>query len=293
MTVILQANPSGGAGVITCDSLNTITPNEAYSVFNCPVSNKTRTVVVDKGQTATIRWEMRDREGRPVNLQNCIDAGSFVFGRIVDNVYGCGTVVDVEASVYDAEKGLVDLVLPESVVQYPNIYSLQFGLVTAINTTQFVDKGWLSVERGTFGTDMQEYQGPLTIGEIRMQLRDYAISNSLRGVAEFDDAELIHSIIMPIREWNETPPIIGSFSVKNFPYHYHWLIGACANLMLIGANWYRRNKLRVSHGGVQDDDKNRDAEYESAGMRMRQQWLQFMRTQKQVINNAAAYGSFV
>lgn len=293
MTVVLTALDNPAPGLVTCDSLSTITPNDAYSNELCPVVNKTRSIIIDQGQSATVRWEMRDRNGNPVNLQNCVDAGSLVFARIINAITSCSDYIDVECTIHDAERGLVDLVIPSSIYQTAGIYTVQFGMLSSVGNVQFVDKGWLSVERGLFGAATHDYVGPITLGEIRIQLRDFAISNSLRGVVEFDDTELIHSIIRPVREWNETPPLIGSYSAANFPFHEHWLKAVCANLLLIASHWYRRNKLRVSHGGAQDDDKNRDADYESAAMRLRQEWLAFMRAQKQVLNFAAAYGSMI
>lgn len=293
MTVVLTPITNTPSGVVTCDSLSTITPNEAYSNEFCPVVNKTRSIIIDQGQAATVRWEMRNRDGKPINLQNCVDVGSLVFARIISAVTSCADYIDIECNVYDAERGLVDLVIPAEVYESAGINTVQFGMLSSIGNVQFVDKGWLSVERGLFGASSHDYAGPITLGEIRTQLRDFAISNSLRGVVEFDDTELIHSIMRPLREWNETPPLIGSYSPSNFPFHEHWLKAVCANLLSIAAHWYRRNKLRVSHGGAQDDDKNRDAEYDSAALRLRQEWLAFMRAQKQVLNFAAAYGSII
>lgn len=292
MTIILQPNSTASPGPVTCDSLLTITPNEAYSVQNCPVVSKTRTVIVDKGQQATIRWEMRNRAGQAVNLRNCVDAGGLVFGRILDDIYGCDEVVDIEAAVYDADAGLVDLTLTSELVDQPGIYTLQFGMVNELGQPTFVDRGLLSVERGLFGSNMGDGSGPITIGEIRLQLRDYAISNDLRGVAEMDDTEIVHSILQPIREWNETPPAVAYFTPKTFPFRYHWLIGTCGNLLQISALWYLRNKLQVSHGGVQDDDRNRDQAYMAVSNMLRQQWLGFLQQQKYALNAQLAFGSF-
>lgn len=292
MTIVLQPNAGAAPGPVSCDSLLTITPNEAYSVQNCPIVSKTRTVIVDKGQIATIRWELRNREGKAVDLQNCVDAGGLVFGRIVDDIYGCDETLDIQASVYDAQAGLVDLTLTSELVDEPGIYTLQFGLLNELGQPTFVDRGLLSVERGLFGSEKNAKSGPVTIGEVRLQLRDYALANDLRGVSEFDDTEIIHSMLQPIREWNETPPDVAFFTPKTFPYHYHWLLATCGNLLQISATWYLRNKLQVSHGGVQDDDRDRDQTYIAVSNMLRQQWLDFLRQQKYALNAQLAFGSF-
>lgn len=292
MTITLQPVAVSAPGPVLCDSLLTISPNDAYSVQNCPVVSKTRTVIVDKGQLATIRWELRDRTGKAVNLQNCVDAGGLVFGRIIDDIYGCDETVDIEAVAYDPSAGLVDLTLTSELVDKPGVYTLQFGLVNDLGQPTFVDRGLLSVERGLFGSSKQANGGPVTIGELRLQLRDFAISNDLRGVVEYDDTEMIHALQQPIREWNELPPAVNFFTPRTFPFHYHWMIATCGNLLQIAAFWYLRNKMQVTHGGVQDDDRNRDQAYMAVSNMLRQQWLEFVRQQKYALNAQLAFGSF-
>jgi len=276
-------------GPVNCTSLLTLSPSEAYSVRNCPVINKTRTVIVDKGQIATIRWELRDRNGEAVNITDCADAGGIVFGRLRDLICESSVVTDIQATIHDAEAGLVDLTLTSDFVDRPGIYRLDFGLLDELENPTFIDHGMISVENSLFGTS-RKTGGPLTLGEIRIQMRDYAVSNDLRGVAEYDDTELVHAIIQPLREWNETPPDLGSVTPTNFPYRYHWLQATCGQLFQIAATWYLRNKLQVAHGGVQDDDRNRDQAYMALAQMLQQKWSQFVRAKKFEINISAGFG---
>lgn len=292
MPVILVPTATTAPGPVACDSLLLLTADDAYSVNNCPVVNKTRTIIVDKGQTAVIRWELRDRSGKAIDISNCVDAGGLVFARISDPLCSGSQVFDILAEVHDASAGLVDVALSADVVAEAGIYQLQFGLLGDLGSPTFVDKALLSVERGLFGPDQNGFYGPPTLGEIRVQMRDFALANDLRGVVEFDDTEIMYSILQPVQEWNELPPAVAWFTPKTFPYHYHWLQAVCANLFKIGATWYLRNKLQVSHGGAQDDDRNRDQAYMAMSQNLRNAWLTFVRGKKYEINVDLGYGSF-
>ena len=276
------------AGPVVCSDLDTVSPTDARNLYNCPVVTKTRTINVDRGQEAAVEWEVRDGNGKVVNLTAC---ASNIVVRFQDAFRCPADVTEIEATVVEASSGLITFDLPTALVASARIYSMQIGVLDDDDKVIFTDKGFLSVERGLFDMNPECSDGPITIGEIRLQLRDTMIENSLREIVEFSDAEIIHSIMEPIRYWNERPPPIGQFNPNTFPWRYHWLRGTIANLFKISAAWYLRNKLNVTHGGAQDDDLNRDRDYANMAMLYDKEWKEFVDAKKTEINITLCWGS--
>ncbi len=139
--------------------------------------------------------------------------------------------------------------------------------------------------------------GPIIIPEVRLALLDldnqvggnHAFSNLLDDV-EFTDLEIVFAIRRVVDLWNETPPPVGTFSSSNFPYRYHWLQGTTAQLLIMGAARYRRNRLAYQAGGVAIDDQSKANEYEQTGQQRMQEFMTWMRNEKYRINMGLAWG---
>ena len=294
MPVILTPLASSSPGPVSCSDLIVVSPGDARSVYDCPVVMKTRSILVDAGQEATVRWEIRDRNGEAVDLSSCLDADSgeikVRFQNALDDTAG-NRIIETTADVYEGTSGLVEFDLPEDLVAAPGIFRMQLGVFNADSKMVFVDSGLVSVERGMFGRDSADGAGPITIGEIRIQLRDFLVSNDLRDVVEFDDTEVLQAIVQPLMQWNETPPPVGYVTPYSCPWRFHWLRATCAILLRTAAAWYLRNKLQVAHGGAQDDDRNRNREYLELSMLYQKEWEDFMAAKKREINISLAYGS--
>ena len=289
------------------ESIRTITPDDDTH-NDCPVLTKTRMVSVNKGVAACISWEVRDRAGSPLDLCECLPtccAGSSSSSESSDpdlsadseriafrftEALGQGTeVCDVTGTCVDAANGLVSACLPAAVYNNPGIYQQEVGIFDEAGILSVTDKGWISVERGLFGAAVSTI-GPVTLNEVRIQLRDTMFENDLLDAVEFDDTEIIHSIMRPIREWNEKPPPVAVFSTQTFPYHDHWLKAIIANLMKIAAVWYERNRLPASHGGITVDDRSKMNPYFSVAKMLEEEWHDFIITKKVQINAGLAMG---
>lgn len=140
-------------------------------------------------------------------------------------------------------------------------------------------------------------QGPLTIPEVRLALLDldnqvgtnYAFSNLLDNV-EFQDLEIVFAMRRIIDLWNETPPPVLQVTSGNFPYRYHWLEGTCAQLLIMGAARYRRNRLAYQAGGIAIDDQSKAEEYETTGQKKMMEFKEWMKNEKYRINMGMAWG---
>lgn len=276
--------------------------------LDCPVITKSRVISFPRGTAATLQWEVRDGAGRTVDLTGLL--GTVDFGtttttanpsslaQVVFRFRMAGsaspTVYQVIGDAWEADQGLVRVDIPSTVYDCPGIWLFDVAVSDDEGYVRVIDSGMISVERSMFisADPSVVSQGPLTLDEIRIHLRDTAAENDLSAEVEFDDTEIIQAIIRPIQEWNETPPTVAIFDTGNFPYRYWWLQAVTASLLMTAAHWYRRNKLQIqTKGGINDDSKNRDQAYTQAAMLLRQEWKEWMRHKKVEINMRLASGS--
>lgn len=162
------------------------------------------------------------------------------------------------AVIRDPETGLICFDIPEAVRRRPGVYQAEIIVVDLDGKPYVRDTTLLSVEPSAIASR----SGPITIGQIRLRLRDWAVENTAFDQVEFKDAEILEAIIEPIRIWNETPPNVSSYTPSNFPMHALWLDGATAFLLRIAATWYMRNSQQLNYGdGKTVDDRNKFSQY--------------------------------
>jgi len=272
--------------------------------LDCPVLNKNRVLLVQRGIGAQLEFQIRDRSGTPVDFCEVIPSGTTttpapgsqlpqVIWRFRDAFAYSNEIVQVIGWAHDCELGLVRMNMPDNLAEVANIWRFNVAIVDGEGLIQVMDQGLLSVERSLFVTvdTTNALGGPITIGEIRLHLRDTVIENDLHDEFEFSDAEIIHAMTLPIMQWNETPPNVAFFDGQTFPYRYNWLQATIANLLKVAAHWYRRNKLKASHGGLTVDDKNKDVDYLQVARMLEQDWREWMMRKKKEINIARASGT--
>lgn len=282
----------------------------------CPLLTKTRIITATKGLCSTIEWQVRDKNGQPMDLGDWIcadsDGDSEYDQSEIDSSEPyplCGQVIfrfaDAAIPSYifqaigystDTAQGIVRVQLPADLVAYPGVYLMQVGISEQtspdVYSLKYIDKGILSIERSLFGSiELGDLLGPPTIQEIRIALRDSGLENSLLGDVEFDDTEILHALARPLRQWNETPPPIAYYDSRSFPYHEHWLKATMALLMRSAAYWYERNRLATSAGGITVDDRNKMQSYMLMAQGIYKEWEQFIIDKKVSINVARCYGS--
>jgi len=262
----------------------------------CEVLTKEPSITITKGQDATVEWVLRDKSGRPVDITGALadinDVPGCVEVRIRNALSGSADCHSYTAEIVDATRGVVQFELPEDVRNNACLYAVELAVRDGLGAIVFSRKGLLSVERGLYGEESTMLQGSLTLEEIRMELRDRAAENDLLRDVEFDDAELLHAICEPIRYWNEIPPDINRFSACNFPYHSHWLRATCGHLLRIAANWYERNRLPGSGGGLTLDDRNKMQQYLLLSKQYFDEWKIFVDRKKYELNAADCYGAY-
>lgn len=256
----------------------------------CTVKMKTRTVLTQRGKASVVNWELRDKSGNPIDVSELVDA---TFEIRMQDVFGEYPIASIEGALVDDTDGTITFTLPETVYNQAGIYNVNVAVKNADDEIVYIDTGLLSNERTLYGISSGQCDdpGPLTIQEIRLQMRDTMIENNLLDQVEYDDTEIIHAMVQTLREWNETPPPVARFNAHDYPFRYNWLMGTCGNLMRIAAQHYLRNDLQSSHGGVNLGDKAKAQPYLSVAGQMLQEWKMFIRLKKVEINAQRAFGS--
>lgn len=290
-----------------CSDLDLI-PEETDFQDDCPVLRKIRAHVVARAQCGILQKTFRNRKGEPVDLTSCACPLASESSEGVDPTEEpfCGVrvrimqavvvdsndlVFEIEGAVTDAGNGLAKVTLPEKLVKEPGIYREEWGVFDAEGRLQFTNTGLLFIEPGLFGfnKDTAELsirnEGPPSIMDIRLSLRDFAVHNLLLDDVEFRDVELLQAITRPINNFNEFPPPINrKFSTRTFPFKEHWLRGIHGYLYQMAEAWYRRNRLNTNAGGITVDDLNKFKEYAKEAQRALAEWERFMLLKKTELN---------
>ena len=90
--------------------------------------------------------------------------------------------------------------------------------------------------------------------------------NFLLDDLEWTDNEIMFAIRRPIDYWNDMPPDVSQFTAgeatpASFPYRYYWMEGIVGELLRMASMNLIRNRMPVSAGGIQTDDKIRADAY--------------------------------
>jgi hypothetical protein len=282
-----------------------------------PVLARTQAIKIFGGQAANIAWTMRDQEGHPIDLTDCLcpttasmSSSASVSSssealcpyalkfRMTEDIclstINSRTFFSTDVTVSDAANGVVSIVIPDNETRIPGVY---FGQVALTGTDAegaeyviFANTFYLYVEK-TAWSSRRRGAGPPTIAEIRMHLRDSSPQESfLLDNIRFDDAEIAAAAALPVAQWNEEPPPIATYTTQNFPFRYNWLQAICGHLFLMVAEQYRANNLKYSAAGIAIDDQDKEPNYEKAAQFRLGLWKTWLRQKKVSMNLADAWG---
>ena len=135
-------------------------------------------------------------------------------------------------------------------------------------------------------------QASLSIADLRLIMRDECPgSNFLLDDLEYTDKEIFSALRRCVDYWNETPPPIGKFDYNNFPYRYHWGLGAMGQLMRSVAMHKLRNFLNHDGGGMAINDQARWTNYQQLGNQYWDEYREWVLSKKVEINIEGGFGS--
>lgn len=188
-------------------------------------------------------------------------------------------VFDVVGELVDGAAGQVAFELTEANTAQPGVYLAEVGQF--LTGTRLL-RSWpcyVIIEPSLF--QVYDGSGPLSLHEIRLSLLDLIPDEvSLLDDMEFTDLQIAHAIRRVVDLWNETPPRIQDYTAQNFPYRYHWTMGAIAHLLDAAASKYRRNRLSYSAGGVSIDDQSKDTAYQQMADAKKKEFRDWMMGEK-------------
>lgn len=287
---------------------------------DCKVLTRLKAFIVPQGSVPVLEHVFRDRKGRPMDLSGWLaemavsdSSGSSASaatptGRVrvrVTEFSGGLRAGSARSPIWELDEtasyrpadGVLRCRLEATLTEHPGIYEMTWAVCDAAGNPVHVDRALLSVERSLFPANLDTAYanlGPPTFQEIRMRLMDSAASeNNLLDDVEFNDDQIALALVEPVRLWNETPPPIRLFTTRDFPFRGAWVSGVMAQLHLMAANHYRRNRLAHSAGGTTVDDKNKFKEYSEEGQRLWQEYRDWLFAKKIEVNARLMVGSSV
>jgi hypothetical protein len=207
---------------------------------------------------------------------------------------GQPNLIDVLGAIVDFKIGRVVFhLIPENLC-YRGIFQAEIGLFRG----DLLQASWpvyLSIEGSLFAPPNQgNLAGMLTIGEIRLALRDLDASyNDVLDDVEFKDSEIMRCITIPVNLWNEMLPPEPSlrFTYDRFPFREEWLRATTGYLLEMAAHWYRRNDVPVSAGGIQVNDRNKHLTYEPKAKELISEFKAWAKQYKAALSARMAFGS--
>lgn len=270
--------------------------------------NQVKTVVVSQRTRKQVVFKLTDDSGAPVDLRAEVEnppaaapdfspeaaaTGANVSVRI-GTVSGSelgGAIQPVEGNILDQtlHQGFVEFIFTEAQTCVAGIYDM--AVERYVDGPHPTDRWPVLMIVEPPAMQMLSGRGPLLIPEIRLALMDMSSQNggapfsNLLDDVEFQDVELVFAMRRVVQRWNNTPPPVGTYSTMNFPYRYYWLQGTVGELLIMGAQRYRRNRLAYQAGGIAIDDQSKAAEYEQIGrenLAEFDRWMRHMKLSKNI-----------
>lgn len=273
----------------------------------CPVLTRLKAFIVDQGTVVKLEHTVRDRSGQPLDLSAYLpepnsESGSDSDSDNVEDGHGqvvvrfrefmgtgtptaCDPIWQETGTVVDATAGVISVVPPRTLMRKSGIFEVHWGVTNADGDLVVNSKGLLSIERSLFGGNLHNNEGPPTIQEIRMLMMDSSpAENMLLDDLEFSDEQILLAIAKPIQTWNETPPPLRMLTTRTWPWRGALVDGILAELYMMAAAHYRRNRLQTSAAGVDSDVRNKEREYMAAAQFYGDKFKEWLRDKKVSIN---------
>jgi hypothetical protein len=135
-------------------------------------------------------------------------------------------------------------------------------------------------------------EGFLTEVDVRVFMRDNCPdANLLLDDYEFGHEEIRTAMTLAIDLWNETPPMLRNYTVDNFPYRYHLLMGTVANLLTMASILYRRNDLTYQIPGGAINDQNKWKSYDDLAAKLGKEYKDWVVKAKVAKNMESGWGT--
>lgn len=274
---------------MACDDLDLVTV-DVRTYDGCPALSKLKLAAFSRTQTATLEWQLRDRRGATIGFDDLDD---------VEVVLKCREALtsgvapfSVTADITDSTNGIVQATITSDITAQPGVLEAHWAVLCG-GELKLNQQCYFLVEDSLHGlADLEELHGPPTIEEIRTSLLDYRAANLFLEDIEFDDADIGHALIRPVRYFNEVPPpLCRRYNTTNFPPREHWRDATIAHLFRTAADRFRRTHMPYSAGGISVDDQNKEREYLAASQARMEEWQTWVVRKKFQLNCQEFSGS--
>lgn len=278
----------------------------------CPLLQRLRAFVVDQTSLPELRHIFRHpATGAPVDLSAVLAAESesasasasstaggsvkvriseWFHGGKVDNNKGWET----DGTAVSASKGVLAFTMPEGSTDKAGLYKIEWGVLNSSGRLLASRRSFLLVQPSAFADNVSR-QGPFTLEELRMSLRDSErAENYTMDDVEFGDEQIAHAIARPVELWNtETPKLSRTLTTTSFPYREQWLRATVGFLCEMAAQGYRRDAGLVDQaGGLVVKDKDKERQYAEEGARRIAEYRQFVLMKKNEIGMNGMYAIY-
>lgn len=261
------------------------------AITGCPDPTSGQAIVLPAGPGTNYTTVFKDSNGQPIDLSAYAAEPAGIKAYITNALCTQATIYEATATFLDATTGKITVNIPSDISNYPGIYRAEIwvGSDITVDPPIFVyrDTQLISIEQSLYSRTItgSNVMGPLTINEIRLQLRDFPELNEYWRRNEFSVAEMVHSMLQPIYTWNETPPPIAKHTAATFPFRQQWLEATSANLMKTAAAWLLRNHRTLKYAdGTTETDKDKYSQYLAIAEQKWAKYEQFCFSQKVAIN---------
>lgn len=255
-------------------------------IFGEEIHTRRHAIRIASGASNILSTPLFDEQGNPI----LIDDNLSFKCRFVEAVKKQIVIEEVSPSAIDpVYYHIVQFTIPTSVSSIPGIYIASIGIFD-VNVLRETFNIWIYNEPSPWVPAPTQCQLP-TIDEIRGILRDSSpIENEILNNYQFGLEEICQAAVETVHLWNDTPPFIGDLDTRNFASRHIFLYGIRHYLFEILLEWYRKNRLPYSAGGVSVDDMNKLQEYIVASQKQEQDLKLLIQTTKSSINLSRAFG---
>jgi hypothetical protein len=250
-------------------------PFRSDSGISIPVNTTTA------GTSSVVEDVLKQPNGNVVKLAN-----NTVHYLVQETLDGANILTEL-CGIIDADKGIVEYSLSPDDLPGPGVYLAAYNITNAEGLLLHQVPRYLQVTPNL--TQGLSSQRPLSIGEIRLALRDYPDANTLLDEVEFSDEEIIWALTRPVDIWNSTPPDLGTHGYNSFPYRAPHLDGAIGELLSVAAHHYMRNELPYQSAGLSVNDKAKAGNYLQLSETLKAKFVNFVERKKYELNIAGGF----
>ena len=130
----------------------------------------------------------------------------------------------------------------------------------------------------------------IRIRQVRAFMKDFPEYNRLIPKEEATDEQIRLAIELTLEDFNNSPPIIGTFPIEAFPYISILIMGSVLQLLQMEGILQSRNKQAYNVGQISFNVSDKTPEYQNWIVNFRQEYETKKAELKKFLNADSGYG---